>query len=159
MVDLVPRPDRYRDRAPDLDSVNGLIQARIDGVISRRQLIRRAAALAIAAPVVGVMLHATSDMAYGAPSPGRANALRRLAQEGGTVPADAPTAPEGEPQAGGTLTVGTNEEPDTLNPYLTQLVTAMSTFPRVSWTRCCEYDSTQQLVPRLAESFESRTTG
>ena len=32
MVDLIPRPDRYRDRAPDLESVNGLIQARIDGV-------------------------------------------------------------------------------------------------------------------------------
>ena len=43
MVDPVSRPDRYADRAPDLDSVNGLIQARIDGVISRRQLMRRAA--------------------------------------------------------------------------------------------------------------------
>ena len=38
MVDLVPRPDRYAISAPDLDSVNGLIQARIDGVISRREL-------------------------------------------------------------------------------------------------------------------------
>ncbi len=82
MVDLNPRPDRYRDRAPDLESVNGLIQARIDGVISRRELIRRASALAIAAPVVGVMLHATSDMAYGAASPGRVNAIGRLAQDG-----------------------------------------------------------------------------
>ncbi len=135
MVDLNPRPDRYRDRAPDLESVNGLIQARIDGVISRRELIRRAAALAIAAPVVGVMLHATSDMAFGAPSQGRANALRRLAQDGGTVPADAPTAPEGEPKAGGTVTVGTIEEPDTLNPYLTQLVTGFDIYTG-SWTRC-----------------------
>src|SRR5215212_6488142 len=122
MVELTPRPDRYRDQAPDLNSVNGLIQARIDGVISRRQLIRRAASLAIAAPVVGVMLHATSDLAFGAPSLGRTSALRRLAQESGTVPADAPTAPEGEPKAGGTVAVGTTEEPDTLNPYLTQLV-------------------------------------
>src|SRR4051812_43973024 len=99
MVDLTPRPDRYRDRAPDLDSVNGLMQARIDGVISRRELIRRAAARAIAAPVVGVMMHATSDMAYGAEPPGRPNTLRPLAQASGTVPADAPTAPEGEPKA------------------------------------------------------------
>ena len=68
MVDPTPRPDRYAEQAPDLDSVNGLIQARIDGVISRRALLRRAAAIAIAAPVVSVMLHATSDMAYGAPS-------------------------------------------------------------------------------------------
>src|SRR5690242_18681342 len=114
MVDLIPRPDRDHD----LESVNGLIQARIDGVISRRELIRRAAGLAIAAPVVGVMLHATSDMAYGAPSSGRASTLQRLAQEGGTVPADAPTAPEGEAKSGGTVTVGSNEEPDTLHPYI-----------------------------------------
>ena len=158
MVDLVPRPDRYRDRAPDLDSVNGLIQARIDGVISRRQLIRRAAALAIAAPVVGVMLHATSDMAHGSPSPGRANALRRLAQERGTVPNDAPTAPEGEPQAGGTLTVGTNQEPDTLHPYITQLVTTDDVISSI-FNGLMEYDSTQQLVPRLATEFEISDDG
>src|SRR5918999_2274171 len=128
MVDLIPRPYRYGDRAPDLESVNGLIQARIDGVISRRELIRRAAALSIAAPVVGVMLHATSDMAYGAPSPGRANALRQLAQDRATVPNDAPTAPEGEPQAGGTVTAGTNQEPDTLHPYISQLVSSADVY-------------------------------
>ena len=158
MVDLIPRPDRYRDQAPDLDSVNGLIQARIDGVISRRELIRRAAALAIAAPVVGVMLHATSDMAYGAPSPGRATALRRLAQDGGTVPADAPTAPEGEPKQGGSVTVGTTDEPDTLNPYLTQLVGGSDLTTGIMDT-LMRYDSTQTLIPALAESFEISDDG
>jgi peptide/nickel transport system substrate-binding protein len=158
MVDLVPRPDRDRDRAADLESVNGLIQARIDGAISRRELIRRAAALAIAAPVVGVMLHATSDMAYGAPSPGRANALRRLAQDRQTVPAEAPTAPEGEPQTGGTLTVGTNSEPDTLHPYVTQLVTTGDVISSMI-DPMLAYDSTQQLIPRLAESFEISDDG
>ena len=82
MVDPNPRPDRYGDKGPDLDSVNGLIQARIDGAISRRQLMRRAAALAIAAPVVNVMLHATSDMAHGAPSQGRERALARMRAQG-----------------------------------------------------------------------------
>jgi peptide/nickel transport system substrate-binding protein len=158
MVDLIPRPDRYRDRDPDLESVNSLIQARIDGVISRRQLIRRAAGLAIAAPVVGVMLHATSDMAFGAPSSGRASALRRLAQEGGTVPADAPTAPEGEPKAGGTVTVGTNEEPDTLHPYITQLVTSSDVVYGIL-DGLHTYDSKEQLIPRLAESFEISDDG
>ena len=47
-----------------LNDINELIQARIDGGISRRQLVKRAAQIGIAAPVVGVMLHATSDMAY-----------------------------------------------------------------------------------------------
>ena len=91
---LVSRPDRYAHPSPDLESVNGLIQARIDGVISRRALIRRAAALGIAAPVVGVMLHATSDMAYGAPSSGRSGTLqspRRRAPA--TVPAEAADRP------------------------------------------------------------------
>jgi peptide/nickel transport system substrate-binding protein len=158
MVDFIPRPDRYRDRAPDLDSVNGLIQARIDGVISRRELIRRAAALAIAAPVVAVMLHATSDMAYGTPSQGRANALRRLAQDGGTVPVDAPTAPEGEPKQGGSVTVGTIDEPDTLNPYLTQLVGGSDLTTGIMDT-LMRYDSTQTLIPALAESFEISDDG
>jgi peptide/nickel transport system substrate-binding protein len=158
MVDLIPRPDRYRDKAPDLESVNGLIQARIDGVISRRDLIRRAAALSIAAPVVGVMLHATSDMAFGAPSPGRALALRRLAQDNSTVPADAPTAPEGEPQTGGTVTAGTTSEPDTLHPYVTQLVTTGDVISSMI-DPMLAYDSTQQLIPRLAESFEISDDG
>jgi len=158
MVDLIPRPDRYQDEAPDLDSVNGLIQARIDGVISRRQLIRRAAALAIAAPVVGVMLHVTSDMANGAPSQGRTNVLRRLAQNGATVPADAPTAPDGEPKQGGSVTVGTIDEPDTLNPYLTQLVGGSDLTTGIMDT-LMRYDSTQTLIPALAESFEISDDG
>jgi peptide/nickel transport system substrate-binding protein len=152
MVDLIPRPDRYRDRAPDLETINGLIQARIDGVISRRELIRRSAALAIAAPVVGVMLHATSDMAFGAPSQGRTRSLARLAQGGSTVPADAPTSPEGEPKQGGSVTVGAIGEPDTLNPYLTQLV-AGSDITTGVMDPLMRYDSTQSLIPALAESF------
>src|SRR3954447_19832562 len=110
MVDPTRRPDPYADKATDLEGVNGLIQARIDGVISRRTLLRRAAAIGIAAPVVGVMLHATSDMAFGASSQGRDRTLQRLAQSAATIPADAPTAPEGDAKAGGTLTVGTYSE-------------------------------------------------
>jgi peptide/nickel transport system substrate-binding protein len=152
MVDLIPRPDRYRDGAPDLDSVNGLIQARIDGVISRRRLIRRALALGVAAPVVGVMLHATSDMAFGAASPGRARVLQRLAQDGSTVTTEAPTAPEGEAQTGGVVTAGTNSEPDTLHPYVSQLVTAADVYYGIM-DGLLTYDSNQQLVPRLATEF------
>jgi peptide/nickel transport system substrate-binding protein len=152
MVDLIPRPDRYGERGPDLESVNGLVQARIDGAITRRELIRRAAALGIAAPVVGVMLHATSDIAFGVPTQGRSRSQRALAQASGTVPADAPTAPDGEPRAGGTVTVGTTDEPDTLNPYITQLVGGSDITTGVMDT-LMRYDSTQQLYPALAESF------
>lgn len=158
MVDLIPRPDRYGENGPDLESVNGLIQARIDGAISRRGLIRRAAAIGIAAPVVGVMLHATSDMVRGAASPGRANALRRLAQDGGPASAEAPTAPEGEAQTGGTITAGTNQEPDTLHPYVSQTVTAADVYYGIM-DGLMTYDSNQQLIPRLAESFEISDDG
>ena len=95
MIDLIPRRDRYAGGSPDLESVNGLIQARIDRMISRRELVRRAAGLGISAAVVGVMLHATSDLAFGAPT---ARAGRRgmlAAMQSSTIPADAPTAPEG----------------------------------------------------------------
>jgi peptide/nickel transport system substrate-binding protein len=158
MVDLIPRPDRYGDKGPDLDSVNGLIQARIDGVISRRQLIRRAAELAIAAPIVGVMLHATSDMAFGAPTEGRTNSPERLAQGASTVPADAPTAPQGTAKTGGTLTVGSAQEPDTLHPYITQLVTASDVISGIIESMQ-SYDSHQQFYPLLAKSFEISDDG
>lgn len=153
MVDLISRPDRYGDEGPDLDSVNGLIQARIDGAISRRRLMKRAAQLAIAAPVINVMLHATSDMAFGAPSQGRDRTIARLAQGGQTVPADAPTAPEGTPQEGGVLILSTAEEPDVLNPYLSQLVTGYDIMTGI-FDSLLRYDSTQTMVPALAESYE-----
>jgi peptide/nickel transport system substrate-binding protein len=152
MVDLVPQPGRYGVSGPDLESVNGLIQARIDGAISRRGLIRRALALGVAAPVVGVMLHATSDMAFGAPSQGRARALRAFAQDGSTVAIEAPTTPEGEAQAGGVVTAGTNQEPDTLHPYVSQTVTAADVYYGIM-DGMMTYDSNQQLVPRLATEF------
>ena len=158
MVDLVPRPDRYANTEPDLGSVNGLIQARIDGVISRRSLIRRALALGIAAPVAGVMLHATSDMAFGAPSHGRGRALLRLAQGGSTVTTEAPTSPEGEAQAGGIITAGTNQEPDTLHPYVSQTVTAADVYYGIM-DGMMTYDSNQQLVPRLATEFSISDDG
>jgi peptide/nickel transport system substrate-binding protein len=150
MIDLTPRPDRFgAEAAPEPRTVNDLIQARIDGRISRRGLVRRAAALGIAAPVVGVMLHATSDHAFGAP---------RAAQGGGTVPAEAPTEPSGAPQEGGTVTAGTTEEPDTLNPYVTQLVTTSDILAGIM-DGLMQYDSRQQLQPSLAEGFEISPDG
>lgn len=74
------------------------------------------------------------------------------------MPADAPTAPEGEPQSGGTLIVGTTDEPDTLNPYLTQLVGGSDITTGVMDT-LMRYDSKQQLFPALAESFEISDDG
>jgi peptide/nickel transport system substrate-binding protein len=154
------RPDLGEDviDPSTLDTVSSLIQARIDGRISRRGLLRRAAQIGIAAPVVGVMLHATSDMAFGAPSHGRALTLRALRQGGSTVAVDGPTAPEGARQEGGTIVCGTNEEPDTLHPWLSQLVTGADVFTSIV-EGLMAYDSNQQLIPALAESVEISDDG
>jgi peptide/nickel transport system substrate-binding protein len=150
MIDLSPRPDRerWRDGVEPTD-VNGLIQARIDGRLSRRALVRRATALGIAAPVVGIALHATSDHVRGAPNPGRRGAAARLAQ---TVPADGPTAPAGEPREGGTIVAGLVDEPDTLNPWLTGVAATADVYRGVM-QGLLRYDAAQRLQPALAEGF------
>jgi peptide/nickel transport system substrate-binding protein len=135
-------------------SANELIQARIDGRLSRRDLVRRATALGFAAPVIATMLHATSDYAFGAPNPRRApGAVAAQDATSGTVPATAPTVPEGTPREGGTLVVSTTSEPDTLHPWLTQLVTTADVYAAVS-ASLLAYDSSQQLIPVLATGFE-----
>ncbi|MGH2614797.1 MAG: ABC transporter substrate-binding protein [Thermomicrobiales bacterium] len=157
MVDLIPRHDRF---AADFEprTLNELIQFRIDGRISRRDLIRRAAALSIAAPVVGVMLHATSDMAFGRPSGGRSRALRAFAQAQQTVPVTGPTEPAGAPRESGTLVTATFAEPDTLHPWLAQVATAHDVLTAIIGG-LFDYDSNQQLIPTLATGFEISDDG
>jgi peptide/nickel transport system substrate-binding protein len=158
MIDLISRPDRSSSNGDgEPRSVNDLIQARIDGRISRRGLIRRAVQLGISAPVVGVMLHATSDMAFGAPSGGREAALMAM-QEAKTIPADAPTKPVGTPQEGGTITTGTTDDLDTLHPYLTQLVSGFDVFVGITEGMVI-YDSKQKLQPLLADSYQISDDG
>jgi peptide/nickel transport system substrate-binding protein len=133
-------------------SVNELVQARIQGRLSRRQMLARAAQLGIAAPVIGVMLHATSDMAFGAPVANKPN-LRLSAQDAVPLEITGPTAPEGTPKQGGQIIAGTTEEPDTLHPLLTQLVTGSDMYQGIV-EPMFKYDSTQTLVPALAESVD-----
>jgi peptide/nickel transport system substrate-binding protein len=156
MIRPIPQPGEPID-ADELRGVEELVQARIDGRISRRDLIRRAATLGIAAPVVGVMLHATSDMAYGAPSNGRATTLARL-QQGQTVPVTGPTQPAGEMQEGGTVVCGVAQEPDFIHPYLSQTVTGTDVAVGVCET-LMEYDGTQTLQPSLATEFSVSDDG
>jgi peptide/nickel transport system substrate-binding protein len=157
MIRLIPQPGKPMD-ADELQDVNGLIQARIDGRISRRALIERALKIGISAPVVGVMLHATSDMAFGAPSNGREATLARL-QEGQTVPVTGPVQPaEGTMQDGGTIVVATTEEPDFIHPYLTQTVTGTDVNTGVVES-LLEYDGNQQLQPCLATEYSISDDG
>jgi peptide/nickel transport system substrate-binding protein len=156
MVRLVPRLSGSVE-PESLNDINELIQARIDGGISRRQLIKRASQIGIAAPVVGVMLHATSDMAFGQPSMGRDRTIARMQVEG-TKEVTGPTAPAGTPIEGGTLVASSISEPDTLNPWVTALVTASDVCTGV-FGGLMRYDSNLQIIPDLAESFEISTDG
>lgn len=156
MVRLIPQPGEPID-ADELHDVNGLIQARIDGRISRRALIERALKIGISAPVVGVMLHATSDMAYGAPSNGRAAMLARL-QGKQTVPVTGPTKPAGTPKEGGTVVCGVTEEPDFIHPYLSQTVTGFDVAVGIAET-LLKYDGNQKLQPNLATEYSVSNDG
>jgi peptide/nickel transport system substrate-binding protein len=157
MVDLTPRYDRF-SAGFEPRTVNELIQLRIDGRISRRAVIRRAAAIGIAAPVVGVILHATSDMACGRPSGGRERAVRALVQGPQAVPVTGPTEPAGTPREGGTLVAATFAEPDTLHPWLAQVATAHDVLAAIM-SGLFHYDSNQQLRPALATGFEISDDG
>lgn len=158
MIDPKPNPNRecWADGVEPTE-INGLIQARIDGKISRRDLIRRATRLGIAAPVVGIMLHATSDYAFGAPNPAR-SPLAARAQDKQTIPATQPTAPEGTPQDGGTVVYGAISEPDTMHPWVTQLLTTNDIYTAVN-EKLLQYDSTQTMQPALAESYQISEDG
>jgi len=153
MIDPIANPNRYEPgQEPALDSLDALVQARIDGRLGRRELVRRALALGLSAPAILAGLHATSDLAYGRP------ALRAALQAGQTVPTDQPTAPEGERQEGGTITAGTNDEPDTIHPWVSQTVTGGDVYSAVA-EGMLAYDNNQQLQPRLATEFSIADDG
>jgi peptide/nickel transport system substrate-binding protein len=156
MIRLTPQPGEPID-AEKLESVEELIQARIDNRISRRSLISRALSLGIAAPVVGVMLHATSDMAYGAPTQ-RGGTQPTRAQAGQTTPVTGPTQPEGTMQEGGTVVVGVAEEPDFIHPYLSQTVTGFDVNSGIM-DSLLQYDGNEQLNPSLATEFSVSDDG
>lgn len=147
MIDPIPNPNRVAPEHPR--TVDDLVQARIDGRLSRRGLIARAAALGFGAPVIATMLHATSDMVRGVPT---------ASAQGAVVELTGPTAPEGEKQAGGTIIAGTNQEPDSLHPWISQTVTGADVYTAVV-EGLMGYDATQQLVPKLATEYSISDDG
>lgn len=125
MIRLVPRPGNPVDPTT-LDSVDAMVQARIDRRITRRQLIERAGQLGIGAAVTAIALRAAGDVSAAPAHSGGVTPLR--AQSGETVQVTGPTAPEGTKVEGGTLVLGGYQEPDTMQPYLTQLVVGFDMF-------------------------------
>ncbi|MCO5221440.1 MAG: peptide ABC transporter substrate-binding protein [Thermomicrobiales bacterium] len=155
MIRLNSRPGNPVDPQA-LHSVDDIVQARIDKRISRRQLIERAGQLGFAAAVTGIMLRATGDV-QAAPNGGQGPALMRR-QDGGTVPVEGPTAPEGTRVEGGTLLLGGNSEPDTLHPYLTQLMVGFDMFS-APMEGLLALDENLMPVPRLATEYSISDDG
>jgi len=125
----------------ELHSGNDLIRARRARRISRRALITRALELGMATATVGVLLHATSDLAFGQ-------------NAGQPTPADGPTYPGSDPAPGGALALGVIGEFDTANPYLVGLKSLSAEPLSGVMNGLIAYDNQQLLHPSLAESFE-----
>ncbi len=156
MIDLRPNADREEWAIGiEPDGINGLIQARIDGKLSRRELIKRATKLGFSTAVIGIMLHATSDRAFGAPRP---SSMHVSTYQGSVTPATQPTAPPGSAVSGGTLVIGATDEPTTLNPWQSNQRITRDLSSGI-FESLLAYDSTQQLQPALAESFSVSDDG
>lgn len=134
-------------------SANDLVRARLQGHLTRRELIQHARLLGLSLPVVSVLLHATSDAAWGAPLPVRDGRTGRDATARVPIPATARSKPTGRRLHGGTVTAGVVGEFDTLHPYVTDLYGR--TFDALAGVMdgLLAYNSNQELRPRLAESW------
>jgi ABC-type transport system substrate-binding protein len=136
-------------RIDRLSSANDLLQARLRGRISRRQLLQRAAALGLTAPVIGVLLNATGDAAFGA-----------LRQEATPVAVTGRTEPVGTPLEGGTLTIGIVGAIGSAAPYMVDH--ALNPFGAIQpafLEGLLAFDSQQRIRPALAESYEIADDG
>jgi peptide/nickel transport system substrate-binding protein len=155
MIRMTPKPGTPVD--PDtLSSVDALVQAHIDKRITRRQLIERAGQLGIGAAVTAIMLRAAGE-AQAAPG-GSARGPKLLGQEGGPIPVEGPTAPEGTQVEGGTLLLGGHGEPDTLQPYLTQLQIGFDMFS-APMEGLVALDQDLAFVPKLATEYSISEDG
>jgi len=76
----------------------------------------------------------------------------------GASSSDVSHSAAGTPHNGGTLTIGSNEEPDTLNPLTTQLVTSDSVLSAVM-EGLIDYNSNDHIIYRLATTYHVSKDG
>ena len=108
-------------------------------MISRRQFLTRTIRLGLVAPLLASCVARTPAGAPAAPTSAAAPAAAQV-------------------QTGGTLTIGMIEEPETLNPLITQLSTSFGILAGVV-DSMLTYDTTQTLQPSLAESYAVAADG
>lgn len=156
-------PDRRPTTSPRPEprGATDLLRARRAGRIGRRELVQRAAALGLGAPVVAILLHASGDAAGRVAqnaTPVAAPGATPTASEPGILLATEPTAPPGRRHSGGSLTVATPVGPDTLHPWLTETVAGFDLLAGIM-DGLLRFDPTQTLRPALAEAFELSDDG
>jgi peptide/nickel transport system substrate-binding protein len=119
---------------------------------SNLAVLHSASLVVLAALIVGC-----AQQPAAAPSAPKTEAPAAAAtQEPTSTPA--PTAAPEQVQSGGTLTVGFTEEPETLNPYISQLVTASNVNSAILES-LLSYNEHGEIVPQLAESYSISADG
>jgi len=145
-----PRANANEPLAPP-GTIDDLVQARLAGRLGRRELIQRATTLGIAGPVLGIILHATSDHAFGVPLAAPFAAGTPTPSGRQPRPVAGPTRPPGPRRPGDTVITAAPREPDTLHPWLTATAAGFDVLDGVM-DGLLRYDSKQHLGPALAES-------
>lgn len=135
----------------------------LTGNLTRRQVLRRGAALAISGPVIGALLAACGDDDPTA-TPSGAPPIAATATPGSspdtqaTATTSTPSEPSGEGTPGGSITIGINREPDNLDsavtPYAVSHTVMMNIYDPLIWR-----GSDGEFYPGLAESWESAADG
>jgi len=110
--------------------------------------------------ILGCLLAASVLMGCAAPVAPAAPTSAAPAKAPAELPTStpAPTAAPEQAAKGGSLTIGIVEEPETLNPYITQLATSYEVLSGVM-EGLLGYDEKQAFVPMLAESYEVSADG
>ncbi len=168
------------------DEQQGRIEAVLDGPVSRRRLLQRAALLGLSAPVIGGLLAAcggdddddeptntTTGGGATAPagntpagtgaSPTSAGSPDTSGSPAGTTPEAAATTgttaqPAGEGVAGGTLVFGLLRDPIAFDPHIAYGASSSSLQGNV-YDTLVEYDNDSALIGALAESWEVSDDG
>jgi peptide/nickel transport system substrate-binding protein len=141
-----------------------LSQRLLAGGLTRRQVLRRGAALAISGPVLGALLAACGgeDPTATPAAPAGTTPGTTTGPEATATPApqtgQTPAAPSGEGRPGGSITIGINREPDNLDPAVTPYAVShtvmMNIYDPLIWR-----GGDGEFYPGLADQWEAAADG
>ncbi len=128
------------------------------GLVSRRELLRRAALLVGGISVAGPLLEACAPSPAPPSAPAQSGGQPSGASPATSAPAPTPAAAAGTPKSGGTLTVGSPQEPDRLWGPFTGLTVAQEVMLLVDGCLVRTNDKLEY-VPDLATEVPTMANG